>query len=105
MIEGDIKMSKSFLGYFDLYSKLVDSYKKYNKKNKLRLIHKHCNMAETNAIKKYPRMRKMERGKKVYTYKIGEHVYFTCKPKQKGCSEYTVYKVTLACKQGHRDFC
>lgn len=71
MIKGEIKTSKSFLGYFELYSKLVDSYKEYNRKNKLRLIHKHCNMAESKAIKKYPRMRNMERGGKCYTYKIG----------------------------------
>jgi hypothetical protein len=98
-------MSKCFLGYFELYSKLVDDYENHNKYNKQRLIKKHCNMAESNAIKKYPRMRKMERGKKVYTYKIGEYVYFTSKPKQKSCTEYSVHKVTLICKQGRRDFC
>ena len=91
-------------GYSEFYIKLNAFYNRYNKKNKLRLIHKHCNMAEKKAIKKYTRMRKMERGAKIYTYRIEDHVYFTCKPKQKGCSEYTVYKVALVCKQGHRDF-
>ena len=86
MIKGDIKMSK---GYFELYSKLVDDYKKHNKYNKQRLIKKHCNMATEQALKRYPNMRPFYRGRKVYTYKIYDHVFFTATPKQKECSCYT----------------
>lgn len=87
-------------GYAQLYMKLFETYRTHNKKNKLRLIHKHSNMAINKAIKKYPGMRNMERGKKVFTYQIMDGVYFTCRPKQKNCAEYTLYEVMLI-KQGN----
>ncbi len=87
------------IGYSDLYNNFMEEYKKYNKYNKLRLVKKHCSMSETKSIKKFPRMRKMEHGTKVFTYKTGECVYFTCKQKQEGCSNYTLHKVLLILKQ------
>lgn len=82
-------------GYSQLYMKLFKTYRTHNKKNKLRLIHKHSNMAINKAIKEYPGMRKMERGKKVFTYQTMDEVYFTCRPKQKDCSNLTLYKAIL----------
>lgn len=90
--------------YSELFSELVEEYKKYNKYNKLRLVKKHCNMATAKAIKVFPRMRKMECGKKVFTYKIENGIYFTCIPNQEGCSNYTLYKVLLVLEQqGNRN--
>lgn len=86
-------------GYGQLCVKLFETYLTHNKKNKLRLIHKHSNMATNKAIKEFPVMRKMERGNKVFTYQIMDEVYFTCRPKQKDCDNFTLYKVMLVTKQ------
>lgn len=90
-------------GYFELYSKLVDDYEKYNRYNKQRLIKKHCNMATEKALKIYPDMKPFERGKRVYTYKIYDHIFFTSKPKQKECSHYTDRELRIVLK-GKRTF-
>lgn len=83
------------LDYFNLYCSFVDLYSKFNKKTKLRLIKKHHHMSESHSVKKFPRMRNMIKGRKVYTYQIGNEVFFTNNPKQKFCRSYTLYKTSL----------
>lgn len=71
-----------------------------NKHRKLRLDKKHGNMARFISSKHFHGLRKLESGQKVFTYKTQTGTYFTNKPKQKGCSGYSVYRVILELRLG-----
>jgi hypothetical protein len=90
---------KESLHSFDLYIALIDRYKRYDKSGKYRLMRKHCHMAGSQVIKQFPEHRKFDRGTRVFTYDIGDKTAFTCKPKQKGCRNYTFYKTAIVLKQ------
>lgn len=88
---------KSYNEFCDILQRLT---RECNKHRKSRLHKKHANMARIISSKHFHELRKLELGQKVFTYKTQTGTYFTSKPKQIGCSGYSVYHVILVIRLG-----